>query len=316
MITIAKREEVPLHITLWGQPGSGKTYSSLLLASGLAPENGKIVLLHSEGTKGGGFYASDQTIIDNLPNGEYYTSNITMPFTPSRYIDKIKECCNFGADVLIIDSASHWWEGTGGCLDMATNSNAARVGMPNWFLAKTEYKKVMFYLSQCPFHVIYSVRGEQKTAFDNGKFIDIGVQPIQYKSFMFDVMMSFKMQVDSPGKPVSFTKCPGELTTPLTEAMRAHKGLITKEFGEILKQWNKKGVPINEKLYSLKSKCAEAAMKGVLELDNFLITLNNEDKELIKLTENDFKLEMRTIAQNADDNQCEEYETPPLDFLK
>jgi signal recognition particle GTPase len=102
----AKREAVPLMVGLAGTSGSGKTYSALLLAAGIAGEGGKVGFIDTEAGRGS-MYADDQNIIDALPGGEYLIKRLTEPFTPKKYADAINEAIKGGVTALVIDSASH-----------------------------------------------------------------------------------------------------------------------------------------------------------------------------------------------------------------
>src|SRR3954447_23465935 len=96
----ATRKKTKMRVALAGPSGSGKTYSALLLASGMAPWE-KIAVIDTENGSGD-LYA-------NL--GAYSIIPLAAPYTPERYIEAIKACENAGMEVIILDSASHEWEG-------------------------------------------------------------------------------------------------------------------------------------------------------------------------------------------------------------
>src|SRR5215213_7985950 len=103
-----------LRIGLSGPSGSGKTYSALLLAYGLVNDWGKIAIVDSEN--------GSSDLYEHL--GDYLVRPINAPFSPEHYIEALQECEDAGVEVIITDSASHEWEGKGGCLEI--NENLAK----------------------------------------------------------------------------------------------------------------------------------------------------------------------------------------------
>ena len=103
----AERRKAKLRLAITGPSGSGKTYSALLVAFGIG---GKIALLDTENGSGD-LYSS---------LGDYDVCQISAPFTVQKYIDAIKDAENSGYDVLILDSISAEWAGSGGLLNLHT----------------------------------------------------------------------------------------------------------------------------------------------------------------------------------------------------
>jgi hypothetical protein len=154
----AERRAVPGLIGIAGPSSSGKTLSALLLAAGLCPEGKRIGFIDTEKGRGE-HYADNPLVLQNLPKG-YYVKQLDEPFSPSRYVDVLEEFRaegDFG--VVIIDSATHEWEGFGGCADIAENNKLG--GAPNWALAKKEHKRFMQKALTMPFHVIFCLRARE-----------------------------------------------------------------------------------------------------------------------------------------------------------
>lgn len=306
MIKEAKRKAIPLIISLAGTSGSGKTYSALLMAAGLAGKDGKVGFLDTE-TGRGSMYADDQDIMEALPDNKYYIEELNAPFTPMRYMEKISEFIEFGVNVLVIDSATHEWEGQGGCQDIAANNKLG--GLPNWAMAKMQHKRFMNMLTQCPMHIIFCLRAQEKTKpesyIDNGKkktrFIEFGMQPIQEKNFMYEMTLSMMLEHTAPGKPI-ITKCP----KPLLNLFTGDQAIITKEVGEKLNAWAAGGVAVDIRLRNIKRDCREWALQGMVKLDEFFLNLNVEDKKLLtEFSEKEFKEEVRSLAQDCDTARAE-----------
>ena len=295
----AKRKAIPLIISLAGTSGSGKTYSALLLAAGLAGKDGKVGFLDTE-TGRGSMYADDQDIIGALPENKYYIDELNAPFSPTRYMEKINEFIKFGVNVLVIDSATHEWEGAGGCQDIAANNKLG--GSPNWAMAKMQHKRLMNMLTQAPMHIVFCLRAQEKTKpmrdpqTGKMKFVEFGMQPIQEKNFMYEMTLSMMLEHTEPGKPI-ITKCP----KPLLNLFTGDQAIITKEVGEKLKAWADGGVAVDIRLRNLKRDCREWALQGRKALDKFFLNLNVDDKKLLKeFSENEFQEEVNSLAEDCD----------------
>ena len=218
----AKREGARLVIGIAGVSGSGKTYTALQLAYGLANGNGnKVGFLDTENRRGS-LYA------DSLPTS-FLIGDLYAPFSPQRYIDAIREFQSAGVEVLVIDSVTHEWEGTGGCDEIASNTNSR---MADWKRAKAEHKRFMNVLLQSDMHVICCIRAREKVDFSDPKNPRaLGIQPIQEKNFMFEMTASLLMH-DS-GASQTVLKCPAELTGILGNGGR----YITSDDGRALRSW-------------------------------------------------------------------------------
>ena len=107
----ARREGSHVLISMEATSGRGKTFSALMLGRGLVGPNGKLGLLDTE-TGRGKIYA------DAIPGGYQY-GELTPPYSPERYVAAIQAAASAGLDCLIIDSASHEWEGIGGVGEIA-----------------------------------------------------------------------------------------------------------------------------------------------------------------------------------------------------
>jgi hypothetical protein len=216
----AQRQGARLLIQLSGVSGSGKTYTALQLAYGLAGNDAnKIVLIDTENRRGS-LYANA------LPQ-PFNIIDFYSPFSPDRYIAAIEAACNAGAEVIVIDSVTHEWESEGGCEWIANQSR-----FPDWKTAKKLHKRFMTYMLQCPAHIIACTRAREKVDFSNPKEpIKLGIQPIQEKNFSYEATVSLMMQ--NQGYSQDVLKCPAELQGILGRG----QGYITSEDGMSLRNW-------------------------------------------------------------------------------
>ena len=116
----ARRSATKLRLLLTGPSGSGKTYGGLLVAKGLGSQR-TIVIDTEQGSSDLYDRLHDFEVIDLAP-----------PFTPERYVEAIDAAEAAGADVIIIDSISHEWNGKGGCLELVDEIARAKFKGNSW----------------------------------------------------------------------------------------------------------------------------------------------------------------------------------------
>lgn len=239
----ATRQGVKPLIGLYGESGCGKTLSSLLLARGFVGPTGKIVLIDTESGRGS-LYA------DVLPGG-YDVLDLFQPFSPLRYTEAVGVAEDSGAGILVIDSASHEWEGSGGVLDMASENEAAsgRAGLHNWKGPKMEHAKFMLRLLQSRLPVIVCLRAKHKTKQIKGtpEMAESGAirrdqigktaivkddftTPIQADDFIFEMTAHAEVLKDHS---INLTKC----SHPSLRGCFPESGMISEEHGQRLAQW-------------------------------------------------------------------------------
>jgi hypothetical protein len=154
----AQRKRAKIKIGLQGTSGSGKTYSSLLLAFGLCNDWSKIVVVDTEN--------ESSHLYSEL--GTYQVLSMFPPFTPQKYIDAISLCEKAGAEVIILDSATHLWEYL---LDY--HSGLQGNSFTNWAKVNPMYNAFVQKLLQSPTHIIATIRKKQEYILNekNGKMI-------------------------------------------------------------------------------------------------------------------------------------------------
>lgn len=196
----AKRENVGLLIGLAGASGSGKTYSALKLAYGIASSSDKIAFIDTEARRG--LHYAD------LFNPPFLYTELSPPFRPDRFVQKIHEAEKAGAEVVIIDSFSHEYDGDGGIMDWADELQSSGIKSPgNWKQPKLAHKKLMNALLQIRATVIFCLRADEKIeivpASDGRKtsIRPLGWVPICEKRFMYEMTVSFTLDPSDPGVP-------------------------------------------------------------------------------------------------------------------
>ena len=178
----AKRAESKIKIGISGPPGSGKTLSSLLLAFGMVqaahPEFNdnqcweKICIIDTENGSAN-LYADFN--IKTVHVGEFFVIPTSPPFEAQKFIDSIHAAEQGGIEVIIIDSFSAYWAGTGGALDKQ-GKIAARSGnsYTAWRDVTPEYNRLVDTILQSTCNVIVDVRAKTEylqTKDSNGKTV-------------------------------------------------------------------------------------------------------------------------------------------------
>lgn len=205
----AKREQVRIKVSIAGPAGSGKTMSSLLMAYGLTKAEfpnlseaevwDKICLIDTE-SGSGSLYVGKQ--VGPTTIGAYNTIDLTPPFEPSVFVDAIHMAENHGMNVIIIDSLSHAWAGSGGALDMQ-GKIAERSGnsWTAWRSITPQHNKLVDAMLQSPAHVIANMRAkmeyQQTTNSDGKKQIKaMGMGVVMREGIEYEFTCSFMLDYD------------------------------------------------------------------------------------------------------------------------
>lgn len=232
MFRRAERRKAYLKIALCGVSGSGKTYSSLLLAKGLG---NKVAMIDTE--NGSGEMYSHLYKYDVCP--------VDPPFTPKKYIEAIQEAESLGYDVLIIDSFSHAWSGQGGILEMVDKKAAAsrsKNSFTAWRDVTPEHNRLVDTILHSKMHIITCMRS--KTAYEmqddgTGKKtpVKVGLAPIQREGVEYEFTIVFDISVEKH----------------LAIASKDRTGLfndfidrLTPDVGQQIKEWAESGADITE----------------------------------------------------------------------
>ena len=156
----AVREKIAVKIALMGASGSGKSYASLRLATGMLDEmekidgkRGKILLANTEGSRGR-YYANEF---------KYDIVDLEPPYNPELFIDLINYAVDEKYSVLIIDSSSAEWEGKGGCLELQQQLGGK---YQDWARISPRHDRFIDALALSPIHIIATMKGKDQYEVD------------------------------------------------------------------------------------------------------------------------------------------------------
>ncbi len=177
------RTRSKMKLGLQGPSGSGKTYSALLLAHGLTNDWSKVAVIDTEN--------GSADLYADL--GNYQVLQLTKPFTPERYVQALETCEKQGMEVIIIDSVSHEWEGSGGILE--THGNMPGNSFANWSKVTPRHNALIQKILQCSSHVVATIRSKQDYVLNdkNGKMVPekVGLKGVTREGFDYELTIVF-----------------------------------------------------------------------------------------------------------------------------
>jgi hypothetical protein len=284
----ALRTETSLLIAIAGASGSGKTFSALRLATGLA-EGGKIAFIDTEA--GRALHYADKF--------DFEHGQLKAPFTPMAYAAAIEAAEAEGFKVIVIDSMSHEHEGEGGIVEWADRLGKTMKPPKNWTEPKVAHKRMVNRMLQSRAHLIFCLRAEDKikiTKDENGKMViiqpaDIPVKerwiPICEKRFMYEMTVSMVMTPQTPGVPVPI-KIQDQHRFAFPQGQ-----VVDEEAGRRLGEWAKgKAAPLPPSFETEEDLLAEARKqgeKGEQDFMKWLRSLTKADQATVATISADIK---------------------------
>jgi hypothetical protein len=216
----ASRKRIKLKIAMTGGPGTGKTTSSNRLARGLVGPQGKVALIDTE--NGSASLYSDRFDFDVV--------EIAPPFEHQKLVEAINAAVSGDYDAVIIDSASHFWEGILEYKDKLDRRGGN--SFSNWNEAGRHFKEIINAVLQSPIHVICCLRSKVDYVIEQdgkGKAVPkkVGLAPIMRDGVEFEFTTVF--DIDTTHNAATSKDRTGLFTDRIFQ--------ITEETGEHLARW-------------------------------------------------------------------------------
>jgi hypothetical protein len=291
----AQRKKAKLRLGISGPAGSGKTYSSLLMAYGITKDWTKITLIDTENFSGD-LYAD---------LGEYNVITLEKPYTPARYIEAIEMCIAAGDEAVIIDSLTHAWSGEGGLLDQQGKiADKSGNSWTAWRTVTPQHNKLVDTILTAPIHIITTVRSKmeyvQEKDPSSGKVVirKVGMGSICKDGMEYEFTIYLELNQDH--------SC--QATKDRTKLFDINYWFTPSEkTGEQLREWLEAGVEVEQPASPVaqpierekKSQKTESTNKD--ELVNIITQVETLAKEKITLVGKDKTVEI--IKQFAVDNK-------------
>src|SRR3990167_3437078 len=146
----AKAEQAALKIGFYGAQGSGKTFTALLIAEGLAQRTKKrVAFVDTE--HGTDFYC--KAVPQRACHPEAFDFDALYTRSMTEIIDSVKGLDPKDYSVVVIDSMTHVWEAAKAAYE-GKLTKIGTVPFQAWAKIKKPYKDLMAYLLSSPMHVI------------------------------------------------------------------------------------------------------------------------------------------------------------------
>jgi hypothetical protein len=198
-----------LFVALVGSTNSGKTYSALRLARGIAGPAGRVAVLDTEGGR----------TLHLKQHFDFDVMVMAPPHRPQRYVDAAVAAEAAGYSCLLVDSFSMEWRGVGGVLDwtdeeveIAVERQRCSAAQKGWTFdedrarksnrsaamirPKMAHKLMVASFLGLRMPVIFSIRGEMTFDPDTNKEkFKAQCRP----DFLFEVTVSFRLASERKG---------------------------------------------------------------------------------------------------------------------
>jgi hypothetical protein len=178
-------------LALSGPSGSGKTWTALSVAEVLAP-GGRVVVIDTE--RGDDEQGAAELYADQFT---FETIEWPAPYDPRDLALTLHDLGSIEPrpSVVIIDSASHFWRGQGGTLDIA----GGKFG--GWRQATPAQDDLVSAILAGRFHVITCLRARQDYAVEEGdqgkqKVTKLGLAPVQRDDLEYEFQVVATLDAD------------------------------------------------------------------------------------------------------------------------
>jgi len=181
----SERKQAKIKLAIQGAAGSGKTYSSLLLAFGITNNWNKIAVIDSEN--------GSADLYAHL--GGYNVLNLNNNYSPENYMEAISICENAGIEVIIIDSISHAWD-----FLLDVHANMPGNTFTSWGKITPRQNAFIQRILQSKCHVIATMRTKQDYVLSekNGKMVPekVGLKSQQRDGVDYEFTLVFDVNMN------------------------------------------------------------------------------------------------------------------------
>lgn len=281
----AKREKLVAAVAVIGPSGSGKTLGALLMAYGMMkakyPELSedavweKIGLIDTEHKRALVYEGRQDPSTHNVRIGQFWHYNLQKPYTLERYKKAVKEVKDAGAEVAVIDSLSHAWQGEGGILEYQQDLGGR---YQDWKQANKDAYFPLVSLAvgeMFDIHTINTIRSKQAhemqvTETGKKEIVKLGLQPVQRDDFEYEFQIVFTTDMQHVAK-----------TTKDNSGLFEDKpAKITPEHGKKLFEWLEKGIDVRAEEEAQRQEFIEMTSTLALSDEALALKLDEIEKKM------------------------------------
>lgn len=248
-LQVASRNQARIRLAIQGSSGSGKSLGALQVAYGLCADWTKIAVIDTE--------HGSASLYSHL--GAYNVLGLST-FNPEAFISALEICENSNMDVIIIDSISSEWAGTGGILDI--HNSMTGNSFSNWSKVIPRHDSFIQRVLASRCHVLVTLRSKQDyvlTVNTQGKTIpeNVGLKPVTREGLDYEMTTVFEVDIKHN---VIATKDRTSLFAGKPEFR------LTPIVGEKLRDWCNQGTVVNQRDILIKRIEDASTVEGLLKL--------------------------------------------------
>jgi hypothetical protein len=182
----ATKKKAKARIALLGPSGAGKTFSALAIGKHLGKRVAVIDTERGSASK----YAGDVADFDVCE---------LVTFEPQKYINMLADAAREGYDVVVVDSLSHAWMGTGGIIDQKDKKGGN--GFDAWRTLTPQHNALVEAILSYPGHVIATMRSKMEYVQEkdkSGKTVirKVGMAPVQREGMEYEFDLIGELDID------------------------------------------------------------------------------------------------------------------------
>lgn len=243
VFTFRHKEAVPggrrLRLGIAGPSRSGKTYSALLVGTGISKALGQPLFLID---------CDNEFALDYAGEFVFQHVDFQPPFTSERYQEAIEYCIAQGAGVIIVDHMTHEHTGPGGVLERQQEEekriaekwkvSREKATRASWNTAKAiPHGRFVNFVTRVKQPIIFNFRAKDKLkeVKSGGKteWVHTGYLPLCTEQFDYEMTAMLILPPNSDGTP---DKALSEIRKPLRDIVKLGEP-ITESLGARLAAW-------------------------------------------------------------------------------
>jgi hypothetical protein len=194
----AKAEQAAIKMGIYGPPGAGKTFTSLLMAEGLASLSGKRIA-YVDTERGTDFYC--KAVASRSVHPEAFDFDALYTRSLTEVVSAVKSLKPETYGVVVIDSITHLWEAAMAAYN-GPKTKQGGIPMHAWGRIKKPYKELMTLLLNSSLHVF--ILGRQGNVFEEDEETEelkkVGVKMKAEGETPYEPHILIRMEAERPQK--------------------------------------------------------------------------------------------------------------------